>query len=120
VPNAANPAAEGRLSGPNVFQDPRAALDSFGFTLPGEIGNRNNVRGDGLFNIDASLAKNIAMPWSEDHKVQLRWEVFNVTNSVRFDPRDTNLSLGSRTNFGRYTGTLQPSRVMQFSLRYDF
>lgn len=120
VPNAANPAAEGRLSGPNVFQDPRAALDSFGFTLPGEIGNRNNVRGDGLFNIDASLAKNFAMPWSEDHKVQLRWEVFNVTNSVRFDPRDTNLSLGSRTNFGRYTGTLQPSRVMQFSLRYDF
>ena len=120
VANAANPAAEARLSGPNVFQNPRAALDVFGFTLPGEIGDRNNVRGDGLFNIDASLAKNIAMPYSENHKMQIRWEVFNVTNSVRFDPRDTNLTLGSRTNFGRYLGTLQPSRVMQFSLRYDF
>ena len=120
VANAANPTAEARLSGPNVFQNPRAALDSFGFTLPGEIGNRNNVRGDGLFNIDASLAKNIAMPYSENHKMQIRWEVFNITNTVRFDPRDTNLSLGSRTNFGRYLGTLQPSRVMQFSLRYDF
>ncbi len=120
VANVANPAAEARLSGPNVFQNPRAALDVFGFTLPGEIGDRNNIRGDGLFNIDASLAKNIAMPWSENHKMQIRWEVFNLTNSVRFDPRDTNLSLGSRTNFGRYLGTLQPSRVMQFSLRYDF
>ncbi len=35
-------------------------------------------------------------------------------------PRDTNITLGSRTNFGKYLSTLQPSRVMQFSLRYDF
>ncbi|MBL8227172.1 MAG: TonB-dependent receptor [Bryobacterales bacterium] len=120
VANAANPQAEARLSGPNIFQNPRAALDSFGFTLPGEIGNRNNIRGDGVFNIDASLAKNMFMPYNEKHTLQLRWEVFNVTNTVRFDPANINLSLGNRTTFGRYQGTLQPSRVMQLSLRYDF
>jgi len=120
VGNAANPAAEARLSGPNIFQNPRAAITSFGFTMPGEIGNRNNIRGDGVFNIDMSLAKNLAMPYNEKHAVQLRWEVFNVTNTVRFDPQNINLGLGALTSFGRYQGTLQPSRVMQVSLRYDF
>ncbi|MCS7025617.1 MAG: carboxypeptidase-like regulatory domain-containing protein [Bryobacteraceae bacterium] len=120
VANPANPQAEARLSGPNIFQNPRAALDAFGFTLPGDIGNRNNIRGDGVFNLDASLAKNIFMPYNEKHTLQFRWEVFNVTNTVRFDPANINLSLGNRTNFGRYQGTLQPSRVMQLSVRYDF
>lgn len=110
----------GAASGPNIFQNPQAALSSFGFTYPGEIGNRNNIRGDGVFNIDASLAKNIFMPYNEKHTLQLRWEVFNVLNQVRFDPLNISLALGNRTNFGRYQGTLQPSRVMQLSLRYDF
>jgi len=112
VPNAA--------SGPNIFQNPQAALNSFGFTLPGEIGDRNNIRGDGVFNIDASLAKNIFMPYNEKHTLQLRWEVFNILNTVRFDPLNISLALGNRTNFGRYQGTLQPSRVMQLTIRYDF
>jgi hypothetical protein len=67
-----------------------------------------------------SLAKNIVMPYNEKHKMQLRWEVFNVLNTVRFDPMNINLSLSALTNFGRYQGTLQPSRVMQISARYDF
>lgn len=112
VPNAA--------SGPNIFQNPQAALNAFGFTYPGEIGDRNNIRGDGVFNIDASLAKNIAMPYNEKHNLQLRWEVFNILNAVRFDPLNISLALGNRTNFGRYQGTLQPSRVMQMTVRYDF
>ncbi|HYZ86365.1 MAG TPA: hypothetical protein VE621_18270, partial [Bryobacteraceae bacterium] len=77
-------------------------------------------RGDGVFNFDMSLAKNIVMPYNEKHKMQLRWEVFNVLNTVRFDPMNINLSLSALTNFGRYQGTLQPSRVMQISARYDF
>ena len=111
---------DGATTGPNIFQNPKAALDAFGFTYPGQIGNRNNVRGDGVFNLDLSLAKNFFMPYNERHTMQFRWEVFNVFNTVRFDPRDINLSLGNRTTFGRYQGTLQPSRVMQLSLRYDF
>ena len=97
-----------------------AAQQAFGFTLPGEIGDRNHVRGDGIFNIDMSLAKNFKMPYKETHNLQFRWEVFNVTNTVRFDPLNANIGLSQLSNFGKYTGTLQPSRVMQFSLRYDF
>jgi len=115
----ANAANEARNSGPNIFQDPRVAQQSFGFTLPGGIGDRNHVRGDGIFNIDMSLAKNFKMPL-ENHTLQFRWEVFNLTNTVRFDPLNANIGLSQLSNFGKYTGTLQPSRVMQVSLRYDF
>jgi hypothetical protein len=112
-------APSGGTAGPNIFQDPVQAAKSFDFTSPGEIGNRNNIRGDGVFNIDMNLSKSFAMPW-EGHAVQFRWETFNVTNSVRFDPRNINLSLSNPSSFGRYSGTLGGPRVMQFALRYDF
>jgi len=114
------PAPPGGRSGANVFQDPAAALKAFDFTSPGEIGTRNSVRGDGLFNIDMNLAKNFAIPKLEGHSVQFRWEVFNITNSVRFDPLTANINLGNPSSFGRYAGTLGGPRVMQFALRYDF
>ena len=114
-----NAAAEARNSGPNIFANPRTAQENFGFTVPGEIGDRNHIRGDSIFNIDMSLAKNFRMP-RENHTLQFRWEVFNLTNTVRFDPLNANMSLSALSNFGKYIGTLQPSRVMQVSLRYDF
>ncbi len=112
------PAPPGGRSGPNIFVDPVAALRSFGFTNPGEIGTRNPVRGDGLFNIDMNLAKSFVV--REGHAIQFRWEVFNISNSVRFDPLNINLSLANPSSFGRYAGTLGGPRVMQFGLRYDF
>ena len=116
--NAAAPPS-GR-SGPNIFQDPSTALKAFDFTSPGEIGNRNSVRGDGLFNIDMNLSKTFQMPKFEKHTVQFRWEVFNITNTVRFDPQNINLALSNPSAFGRYAGTLGGPRVMQFALRYEF
>ncbi|MFN8814254.1 MAG: hypothetical protein ACK52Z_01265, partial [Acidobacteriota bacterium] len=112
------PAPPGGRSGPNIFVDPAAALRAFDFTSPGEIGSRNSVRGDGLFNMDMNLNKNFTI--REGHTLQLRWEVFNVTNSVRFDPLNSNLALSNPSAFGRYAGTLGGPRVMQFGLRYDF
>jgi hypothetical protein len=112
------PAPPGGRSGPNIFVDPVAALKAFGFTNPGEIGTRNPVRGDGLFNIDMNLAKSFVI--REGHAIQFRWEVFNISNSVRFDPLNINLSLANPSSFGRYAGTLGGPRVMQFGLRYDF
>ncbi len=117
--NAPSPISTTRNSGPNIFQNPEAAFKAFGFTMPGEIGNRNNVRGDGLFNIDLSLNKRFDLPF-EGHSMQFRWEVFNATNSVRFDVRGANINLGQPGAFGRYSSTLVPSRVMQFGLRYEF
>ncbi|MBL8241955.1 MAG: carboxypeptidase regulatory-like domain-containing protein [Bryobacterales bacterium] len=118
-PNAPAPVAGG-ASGPNIFQDPAAALASWDFTLPGQTGSRNAVRGDGNFNIDMNLTRTFLMPWSEHHNVQVRWDVFNVTNSTRFDPFFTSLSLGSTGSFGKYTDTFTLPRVMQFSMRYSF
>lgn len=106
--------------GPNLFSDPAAAFAAFTFTAPGSVGSRNNIRGDGFFTIDASLAKRWTMPWNERHNLQLRWEVFNVTNSVRFDPWSASTSVGNPATFGRHSAVLTQPRVMQFGLRYTF
>jgi len=84
---------------------------------PGEAGERNPFRGDGYFNIDSSLSKvwNIA----DRAKLKLAWEVYNVTNSARFDTYNLNVSLTSGT-LGAYGATLTTYRRMQFGLRMDF
>jgi hypothetical protein len=106
--------------GPNIFRDPLTAIDQFAFTLPGATGNRNILRGDGYFTIDTNLAKSFTMPYKESHRLQLRWETFNVTNSVRFDVGQMSINLGTRGSFGRYNGLLTQPRVMQFGARYEF
>ncbi len=114
------PAPPGGTGGVNLFPDPKAAIAAYDYTLPGQTGGRNQIRGDGNFNLDLSLGKSFTMPWKESHKLQVRWEVFNVTNSVWFDPFATSADLGSLGSFGKYTDTLTLPRVMQFGLRYDF
>jgi hypothetical protein len=106
--------------GPNVFADPRAALAAFDFTLPGQIGNRNGIRGDGYFTIDTGVGKRFKMPYSEKHSLQFRWEAFNATNSARFDPNSLSLNIGNQGTFGKYSDVLTQPRVMQFGLRYEF
>ncbi len=111
----------------NLFPDPSTAQQSFLPALPGQVGVRNFVRGDGYFGIDAGLSKRCKMPWSEKQTVALRWEVFNVTNSTRFDFNDQNAGSASESNnsiavpnFGNYTHLMTNPRVMQFALRYEF
>ena len=64
--------------------------------------------------------------WSifRDNKLRFRWDVFNVTNTPRFNVDDLN-NIPDRSGFGRYDGTLatcdaQAGRCMQFALRYEF
>jgi len=111
----------------NLFPDPTTAESLFNPALPGQVGVRNFVRGDGYFGIDMGLSKHWKMPWSEKQTVALRWEVFNVTNSTRFDFNDQNSSSASESNnsiavpnFGNYTHLMTNPRVMQFALRYEF
>jgi hypothetical protein len=76
------------------------------------------------------LGKTFSMPWSEKHKLQIRWEAFNVTNTQRLGRIDS-----SRTGFGLTpdpsSGTPPPNwsnftkiqgtpRVMQVGFRYEF
>lgn len=104
----------------SLFPDGTAALSDFRHDYPGESGTRNNLRGDGVFNIDMGLDKRWKMPYNENHSIQFRWEVFNVTNSVRFNVQSVSLALDNQSSFGNYTQELSVPRVMQFALRYDF
>ncbi|MGI8545137.1 MAG: carboxypeptidase regulatory-like domain-containing protein [Aridibacter sp.] len=115
----------------NAFTDPQAAFNSFRNALPGETGQRNNFRLPGYSALDLGLTKNIQFPWNETHKLQLRWEVFNVFNSQSFDaggtsrssyglPQDPQLGQAA-ANFGKIYDRIQGDpRQMQFGIRYEF
>ena len=94
--------------------------DQFRSTYPGESGERNNFRGPGYFGIDLGLGK--TWTFKESQTAEFRWEVFNATNSVRFDAAGSaiNESLSDSGSFGQYQSTLTKPRLMQFSLRYSF
>jgi hypothetical protein len=104
----------------NLFANPAAAVNSFSPDLPGQVGSRNIMRGDGFAGLDLGLSKRWAMPWKESHTLQLRWDVFNALNLTRFDVQSLSLSMTNTSTFGNYTGLLTNPRVMQFSLRYEF
>ena len=106
--------------GPNVFPDPTAAFNAFQLTYPGQSGSRNVVRGDGFFTIDTALSKRFPMFYNEKHSIQIRAEAFNLTNSVRFDANQLSLSMSNSVSFGKYSGTLNTPRVIQFGGRYEF
>ncbi len=114
---------------PNVFKnpnntaDPTSAINQFRAALPGESGQRNNLRGPGTFNIDASVSKS----WNFTERQSLRFsaEAFNLTNTPRFDvgTMQLNLAGNSITNassFGNFNSTLSNPRVLEFALRYSF
>ena len=105
----------------SAFSDFDSAQGSFREPFPGEAGQRNNLRGPGYFSLDMGLGKRWNMPWKEGQTLQLRWEVFNVLNAVRFDPLSINAAMDySGSTFGQYTRLATNPRVMQFALRYEF
>ena len=117
---------------PTVFQNPLQTiscscspgsangLQTFRSTYAGEAGQRNNFRGPGYFGVDAGLSK----MWNvgEQKAVRFAWEVFNVTNSVRFDAAGSLIgqTLVNNTGFGIFNTELTSPRVMQYSLRFSF
>lgn len=133
-PVESSPTRNGANGTPNIFSDPVAVYRSFRPARPGEVGDRNVLRAPGYIALDMGLYKSFRMPW-EGHALQFRWEVFNVTNTQRFDGLTiSDLSLGGdpflggnpNSDFGRFTSTQTPlnetkaGRVMQFALRYTF
>ena len=106
------------------FDDPDAITNGVStgspirIPYPGETGQRNNFRGDGYFNIDSGLSKS----WKirESGALKFAWEVYNVTNSARFDPAFIDSGLTDQGALGKASALLTVPRRMQFSLRYDF
>jgi hypothetical protein len=132
-PVQSSPTSNGANGTPNVFNDPVGVYRSFRPARPGEVGDRNVLRAPGYISLDMGLYKSFRI--AEGHSLQFRWEVFNVTNTQRFDGLTiADLSLGSdpflggnpTSDFGRFTSTQAPlnetkaGRVMQFALRYTF
>jgi Carboxypeptidase regulatory-like domain len=110
---------------PNVVGDASAGprttgqwfnTSAFVFPPRGTFGNagRNILTGPGYSNVNASLVKNAAL--SEQLKLQLRAEVFNLFNHPNFNLPDN--FLGSPT-FGRITSAQSP-RHIQFGVKLLF
>jgi hypothetical protein len=84
---------------------------------PGEAGERNFFRGDGYINLDSSLTKSWKL--AELARLKFAWEVYNVTNTPRFDVGTMNTQL-TQGGLGYYSSMLTQYRHMQFGLRLDF
>ncbi len=83
--------------------------------LQGNTG-RNAFYGPGIAEGDVSLFKNVAL--TERYNMELRGEIFNVTNTPQFTNPDGNFQDG---NFGQVTATRQASeRQMQMAVRFTF
>ena len=111
------------FSNPNNVNDPNSAINQFRAALPGESGQRNNLRGPGTFVIDSSVSK--AWNITERQSFRLSIEAFNLTNTPRFDVGTMQLNLAgnsitSATSFGNFSSTLSNPRVLEFSVRYAF
>ena len=105
---------------PNAFSNPSAAYQASS-TPPfaGVSGQRNVFRGDGYFSIDGSVTKEFSIV--EGQTLKFQWDVFNTTNSVRFDPHSVqNNPFGGASSFGIYSKQLVEARRMQLGLRYSF
>lgn len=83
---------------------------------------------EGLYGIPActryvhadNLCRGFCYGRAERVKLRLRWDVFNITNSVRFDLGSIGNRLDSPNNFEVYTQTLANPRVTQVALRVEF
>ena len=107
---------------PGLFKDPAAAQADFRYSLPGESGQRNELRGPGFFGIDIAASKLWVI--HESQTLKFSWDIYNLTNSVRFDvatlPQGTGQLEQPANVFATYTSTLTKPRVMEFALRYSF
>jgi hypothetical protein len=107
------------VQSPDIFANPAAAEAAFRQDWPGESGVRNNIIGAGLFNIDTGLSKDFSL--GEDRRVEFSWQDFNMTNSVSYNVRSAQPSLGfAASQFGKYSSALTLPRFMQFALRFEF
>jgi hypothetical protein len=108
--------ARGKLT--QRFANPAAVFADFAHALPGQSGTRNPLRGDGYFDWDEGVNKTFAL--TERYKLILRWDMFNMSNSVRLDPQSISATLDDPQTFGNATQPLTNFRLAQFAARLEF
>ena len=112
-----------QICDPNLPARQRAPLDFFNttcFIVPpaGQLGNaaRNTIIGPGMFIWNAQFGKTIPFGKDHEHRLDLRWEITNVTNT----PNLTGLStLVNSTTFGQVAGA-SAMRAMNVVTRFSF
>lgn len=94
---------------------------------PGQFGNagRGLIELAGWKSFDLLLSKNFSLPW-EGHRVQFRFEAFNLTNTPHFGPPGTigggnvhRTDIGPGRDASRIINADEP-RIIQFALKYVF
>jgi hypothetical protein len=76
---------------------------------------RNFLRGPAQKRVDLSVARRL--PLGDRVRVELRWEVFNLFNTVNLAMPENNFD---SIDFGRITSTVGGPRVSQFGVRVTF
>ena len=101
-------------------RDPLHFFNTSAFILPpaGEFGNaaRNTITGPGSFQMNFALNRGIRFGKDGQRRMDLRWEVNNLTNTPNFTGLST---VVNSTTFGRVTGS-RPMRTMEFQMRVNF
>lgn len=116
------PTRGGSLFGCNTLE----AYRSFRNAYPGETGERNIFRLPSFWVIDLGLGKTFTLP-RKNHKLQLRWEVFNLANTQKMNnienyavSLDPQRAAQVPEKFANFTTIQGRPRSMQFVLRYSF
>jgi hypothetical protein len=78
---------------------------------------RNPLTGPGLHNIDVTLSKEFALSYAESHRLLLRAEFFNATNTPQFAIPG---GVFGNPTFGVITATSTDMRQIQLALKYTF
>ncbi len=112
-----------QICNPNLSASQRSPLLFFNtacFVAPpaGQFGNapRNSIEGPGQFTWNAQMAKWFPFGKDNNHRVDVRWEITNVTNTPSFVGLST--VVGSST-FGRVAGGTG-NRTMDVVMRVNF
>jgi hypothetical protein len=101
-----------------LYKNPSAAVAAYVPPTGVEMGTRDNLRGPHFSNLDFGVAKNFPL-YSERYILQFRTDAFNVFNHTNFGFPNTVLT---SPQFGDLTSEAgnEASRVLQFSLRFQF
>jgi hypothetical protein len=76
------------------------------------------MRGDGYFEEDTGLGKTFAL--SSHLTLKVGVEVFNVSNSVRFDAQSISAVIDNPSSFGNATSELTNPSLAQFYGCFEF
>jgi hypothetical protein len=111
------PNVNGDTNGPETV-DQWFNLAAFTAVPSGVFGNelRNRLRGPGFQNFDLTLQRHLR--FSQKLAATLRWDIFNVFNTVNFGLPNRNIS--DAATFGTITSLSSDPRIMQVALRFVF